>query len=270
MINHIHMATSTCGILNCNELAATAWAYCGDCKLKMCQTCADNLVIRDGVDSDGVDKYKQICPRCTFGGNFEGIFPGISNVRFSQDHATSILSTHQGHYKVLGDNPQPQPIYKYSVFMTRKLNNLILVFRLNDGQGERFMKFSLFIKNKLLMIKFYFPLNISGLRIKQELILQETFKPDENPVLSSLTDKFKTNVFNHFRILSTEKHFVTEPIFGVEWWKLVMSLYKDNKDYIQFFRPNKSRRRGSKSVQRRRKLRSKSKSRKRSSKPRRH
>jgi len=233
----------------------------------MCQTCADNLVIGDGVDSDGVDKYKQICPKCTFGGNFEGIFPGISNVRFSQDHAISILSTQQGHYKVFGDNPQP--IYKYTVYMTRKRNNLILVFRLNDGQGERFMKFSLFIKDELVMIKFSCPLNISGLKIKQELILQETFKPDENPVLSSLTEKFKTNVFNHFRRLSTERHFNTEPIFGLEWWKLMMWYYKENKDYIQLFRPNKSRRRGSKSVQRRRKLGSKSKSRKRSSKPRR-
>jgi hypothetical protein len=252
MIYHIHMAT--CGILNCNEPLFERF-YCHVCKLNMCATCADNLVI------DG----KQICPKCTFGGNFEGIFPGISNVRFSQDHATSILSTHQGLYKALEDNPQP--IYKYTVFMTRKRNNLILVFRLNDGQGERFMQFSLFIKNKLVMIQFFCPLNISGQDIEQELILEETFNPDKkNPVFSSLTKKFKIDVFDYFQTLSTKKRFDTEPIFGVEWWKLMMGWYEENKDYIQFFR---SRRRGSKSVQRRRKLGSKSKSRKRSSKPRR-
>ena len=52
--------------------------------------------------------------------------------------------------------------------------------------------------------------------------------------------------------------------------KILNIMYAKNKaSAASPFRPNKSRRRGSKSVKRRRKLRSKSKSRKRSSKPRR-
>jgi len=249
----------TCNILNC-ENSTAVFSDCEKCELRICETCADNLVIGDGVDSDGVDKYKQICPKCTFGGNFEGIFPGISKF----PRADSVLSKYKGLYR-----PLDKPNYKYAVYMTRKHNNLILVFRLDDGESERFMKFSLFIKNKLVMIKLFCPLNISGQNIEQELILEETFDPDKkNPVFSSLTKTFK-DVFNYFQRLSTARHFDTQPIFGAEWWKLMIGWYEDNKDYIQLFRPNKSRRRGSKSVRRRRKLRSKSKSRKRSPKPRR-
>ena len=283
MIYHIQMAT--CNILNCKNPIAP-YFRCAECGFKMCDTCAHNL-----------DIGKEICPKCTFGGNFEGIFPGISKVRFTQDHGTSILSTQEGHYSALDDNPQP--IYKYAVYMTRKRNNLILVFRLQDGQGERFMKFSLFIRLGVTMIRLHSPLNIRGKKYEEKYSYQslgDTFKQNVNPLLSSLTPKFKEVVFDTFQKDfdtfqkdSIEANFNTDqpifgvkwwesitdqPIFGVKWWKSMVGEFDESQAYIQFdasasaaspFRP---RRRGSKSVKRRRKLGSKSRSRKRSSKPR--
>jgi hypothetical protein len=241
-----------CDILRCKN-PLREFSMCDICHFKMCERCADNLVING----------KQICPKCTFGGNFEGIFPGISNVRFSQDHGTGILSTHQGHYSLLSNTNT----YKYAVYMTTKPNELILVFRLNDGQRERFMKFSLFINNDDLssvMIKLHSPLNIKGEMYAHDLSLQDTFKPNVNPVFSSLTPKFKIE-FDKFREHSIKSHFDTKPIFGVEWWRLMVHWY--GLDYIDFgaaeaaspFRPKKSRRR-SKSAKKRRNLKSKSKS----------
>ena len=266
---------ATCNVLNCETPLFGPQTWCAVCRFKMCDACSDNL----GING------KQICPKCTFGGNFEGIFPGISNVRFLQDHGTGILSTQQGQYRALDDNPQP--IYKYAVYMTRKRNNLILVFRLNDGQAERFMKFSLFINedDSSVMIKLYSPLNITGEMYANDLSLQDTFKQNVNPVFSSLTQKFKENVFDIFREHTINSQFGTKkPTFGVEWWRLMVGWY--GSDYIDFqkmpvpagaasaaspFRSKKSQRSRSKSAKKRRNLKnkSKSKSKKRSPKPRR-
>jgi hypothetical protein len=91
--------------------------------------------------------------------------------------------------------------------------------------------------------------------------------------MSSLTLLFKQFIFDKLEKESIKKRHITEPIFGVDWWR---EMVKNDETYIDFgdasasaATPFRSRRRGSKSVQRRRKLGSKSKSRKRSSKPRR-
>ena len=261
-----------CEILRCGN-PSKEFSICDICHFKMCEACADNLVIND----------KKICPKCTFGGNFEGIFPGISNVRFSQDHGTGILSALQGHYTLLSNTNT----YKYAVYMTTKPNELILVFRLNDGQGERFMKFSLFINkdDSSVMIKLHSPLNIKGEMYANDLSLQDTFNPYVNPVFSSLTPQFKIE-FDKFQAHSIKSHFVTKPIFGVEWWKAMVHWY--GLDYIDFqkmpvpagaasaaspFRPRKSQRSRSKSPAKRRNLKKNSKSKsksKRSPKSRHH
>jgi hypothetical protein len=235
----------------------------------MCEKCADNLVING----------KQICPKCTFGGNFEGIFPGISNVRFSQDHGTGILSTHQGHYQP----HDTQPVYKYAVYMTTKPNNLILVFRLGDGKGERFLKFS-FMKDTDLMdpeLSFSSPLNaiykkpdtFISIKLKEAFIQNK-----DHPTMSSLRQLFKQFVFDKFKKISIYDDYLIDPSFGVRWWnELRKNPQGYDETYIDFgddsasaaspFRP----RRRSKSAKKRRnlKIKSKSKSKKRSPKPRR-
>lgn len=276
MINHIKMTDmpsgDKCDVMNCQFVEKHT---CPSCKFKMCAYCADSLFI----------DFKQVCPRCTFGANFEGIFPGIINLN------SDILSDfYKGRYNPLSYDK----IYKYAVYKTREPNELILVFRLDDGNDDRFMSFSLFIKGNQLMVKFSFPLNITGIKYYEKdetdeideryninLSLQDTFNQNKHrPALSSLTPIFKSKVFDEFRRRSIEQHFNQKPIFGVKWWRLMV--WRFGTDFIQFdkdirvrefedvpvvssFRP---RRRVSKSVKRRRKLRSKSKSRKRSSKPR--
>ena len=246
---------TTCDVLNCGNRLMEYFS-CFECKFKMCDKCADNLVING----------KQICPKCTFGGNFEGLFPRISRERFVQDHGIGIL---------------------YAVYMTRKPNKLILVFRLNDGEGERFMKFSLFFKGDSLMVRLYSPLNNiiaekhpSYNKTDIKLSVEETFNPNPaNPIFSSLTPEFKI-VFDTFKTESIKAHFDTEPIFGANWWKSMVGWYGNT--YIDYgddasasaaspFRPRKSQRRRSKSAKKRRNLKSKSKSKskKRSPKPRR-
>lgn len=251
---------TTCDVLNCGN-RLIEFFLCSRCDFKMCDKCADNLFING----------KQICPKCTFGGNFEGLFPGISRVRFVQDHGTGILSTHQGKYTMLSDTE----IYKYAVYMTRTPNKLILVFRLNDGEGERFMQFSLFFKGDSLMVRLYSPLNIiaekhpSYNKTDIKLSVEETFNPNPaNPIFSSLTPEFKI-VFDTFKTESIKAHFDTEPIFGANWWKSMVGLYGNT--YIDYgddasasaaspFRPRKSQRRRSKSAKKRRNLKNKSKS----------
>lgn len=246
---------TTCDVLNCGNRLMEYFS-CFECKFKMCDKCADNLVING----------KQICPKCTFGGNFEGLFPGISRV-----HGTGIFSTHQGKYTLSNTE-----IYKYAVYMTRTPNKLILVFRLNDEEGERFMKFSLFFESDSLMVRLYSPLNIraenhprSYNKTVIKLSVEETFNPNPaKPIFSSLTSTFK-KVFNTFCSQSIDAHFDTEPIFGANWWKSMVGLYGNT--YIDYgddasasaaspFRPRKSQRRRSKSAKKRRNLKSKSKS----------
>ena len=248
-----------CHILRCGN-PLIEFAMCENCNLNMCETCANNLFING----------KQICPKCTFGGNFEGLFPGISKVRCTQDHGISILSTNAGRYQLIDRTDRTvhkYAVHKYAVYTTRERNILILVFRLQDGKGERFMKFSLYIEADKLMVRLHSPLNITGGNDVYELSFEDTFKPNlRNPVYSSLTPEFD-KAFNGFRNECIARKYNMEPFLGVQWWETMISWF--GPDYIQFFRPNKSRRRGSKSVKRHRKLRSKSKSRKRSSKPRR-
>jgi hypothetical protein len=231
----------------------------------MCDRCADNLVI---------DKKDQLCPKCTFGGNFEGIFPGISNVRFSQDHGTGILSTHQGHYSPLSNTNT----YKYAVYMTTKPNELILVFRLNDGQNERIIQFSLKVINGLYNACFSNPMSIAGQIPKRCLELKDVFNENKvNPLMSSLTEIFKQVVYDIF--VENSDIVKNEIMFGKGWWKEILKKY-NKPSYIDYghdasasaaspFRSKKSRRRGSKSPAKRRNLKnkSKSKSKKRSPKP---
>lgn len=258
----------TCHILRCGK-PLIEFAMCDICRFKMCETCADNLVING----------KQICPRCTFGGNFEGLFPGISKVRFSQDHGITGLATHQGRYQP----HNTQPVYKYAVYMTRKYNNLILVFRLNDGKNERFLKFS-FMEDTDLMdpeLSFSSPLNaiykkpdtFISIKLKEAFIQNK-----DHPTMSSLTVGFKLLVFDKFKKISISNKYLIDPSFGVRWWnELRKNPQGYDETYIDFgddsasaaspFRP----RRRSKSAKKRRNLKSKSKnkSKKRSPKPRR-